>query len=45
MSEKKANVPSGTGRGGNRPLARQLREAVVWREVLDKPVSRRRKRG
>ena len=44
MSEKEIKVkPREEQRA--KPLARELWKAVVWKEVLDKPLARRRPRG
>ena len=43
MSEKKTVQPR-EDRRGDKPMARELRKAVVWSEVLDKPLARRKPR-
>ena len=45
MSEREAKARSHEERRGAKPLSRELRKAVVWKEVLDKPLSRRGPRG
>ena len=44
MSEKENARPRQERQGSPKPLARELRRMIVWTEVLDKPLARRKPR-
>ena len=41
---EKGNVQPRQERRGAKPAARELRRVIVWTEVLDKPLARRKPR-